>query len=248
MATYRKNFITQAVFQVDFNPIQTQSFINFIANKWDFNHKRGQQEVRTNNFQFSNEEFSSRINTWIVWVCDDNDWLKIEVWNTYILIVFDTEEYKNQEIITKEFNFINAFIEHNSIEVLNRIYIRYINEFNAQKLWINAPTNRSKFIKDELLSPISVWGEYWDLRRAMTQTLSVEDWYMISTKYWLWNNQFPWPVTDFNFILDLEVRSQFPIEWCKDVWDYFKKYKEKNNMIFENSIKEDLRDFLNKDE
>lgn len=247
MATYERNYITQAILQLDFDPIATQKFITFlwenVGKEW-FSHVWNQQEVRHDDIQVSDDSFSRKINKWFIWVCDDRNGKKMQITSNTFTVVFDGE-YKSQKVITEEFEFINKFLEFFKIEYINRFLVRYINifkasDFNEAKEW-----DRSKFINTNLLSNIKVGKDIWEVRQTLCDTtVALED-YFLWLRYWIWNRFNPNPIVDWDFVLDIAVRSENPIE-IQDInmWNLFKKYKDSLNQVFESSITKSMRNLL----
>ena len=247
MTTYEKNYITQAVIQLDFDPIVTQRFLTFLwenADKGWFWHLWNKQEVRHDDIQVSDDSFTRKINKWFIRICDDRDGKRIQLTSNTLTILFDWE-YKSQEIITTEFEFVNEFLKFFKIEYLNRFLVRYINEFRAKDFEDVWDWDRSEYIKDELLSNIKISKNIWEIRQWLSEaTVKVEDLFLW-LRYWIWNRLVPNPIVDWNFVLDIAVRSSEAIE-VKDllIGDLFKKYKDILNNVFENSITEELKSFL----
>lgn len=247
MTTYENNYITQAVLELTFDQIAIQRFMTFlwenVETQW-FWHVWNQQEIRHDDIQLSDESLIRKINKWFIRFSDDGNGKKIQVTSNTITIIFDGK-YSSQEIITKEFEFINKFLDFFDIKYINRFLVRYVNifkfsDFPGVKQW-----DWTKYISGDLLANIKIAKEIWDLRQTLCDTTVKVDDYFLWLRYWIWNKFNPSPIIDWDFVLDIAVRSSEPIETSEtSIDELFKRYKDTLNLVFENSITEWMRSIL----
>lgn len=244
MATYKKNFIKQVTFRVAFEPVPLQWFFEFMNKEKRPWHTRGQQEVRHDDIELTTDSVLRKINTGLVRVSDDRNGLKIQVSQTEILMVFDEHPYSNHDVLLKELEYIELYLQSLKIEHINSFYLRYLNEIDAEALEIGKD-RWDKYISESLVCNKKFSDEIWDLRRNMTQLCIQKDWYLLTVKYGIWNRFFPNPLIDKNFILDIEASSLAPIDLGENlIVTLFKKYKESINIIFESAITDQMKKYL----
>lgn len=248
MTTYKNNFITQVVLEIDYDNIPIQRFLKFLSTDETDNqywHTWNQQEVRQDDIQVSDESFSRIVNKWIIWVCDDMNGKKIQVSTNSFLITFEKEKYNNQEIITSEFDFIDKFFSFFDIKYLNRVLLRYVNEFSMPDSEDVKKWKWDKYISSKMLENIEVWKDIGDVRRTLADTVVALDDHYLWIRYGIWNRFRPNPIIDRNFILDILVTSVSAIDLSTtSLGEVFSKYKTSLNSTFEYSITDEMREYL----
>lgn len=248
MATYKRNFIEQVVFNVNFDSISLSKFNDFnekiIEKKFEL--ERTPNETTEENFEFGSD-WSMKRSLWkkFIWKAQLWDWYIIELSDNYIQLFFNRWEavYKDKSIFQKYLDVLDVFFDTFEIKWFSRVSLRYINNIKEKEL----ESELSDYIQWDLLkwSDFSKW--IWDLARFMSQFMIVKDGYNVMVKYWFWNNLFPSKIVDEDFILDIECSPSMPISRQeKSITEIFSDFNVEIDDIFERSITQEMKTFLDK--
>ena len=156
--------------------------------------------------------------------------------------------YSNSEELLEDCKkIVDEFLKEFSITTINRLGLRYINRFDLDAE-VTGSIEWKKFFSVELLGAIDFAQKLvYPLSRAMTSLqLRVDD-HNILVRYGIWNQDFPSENNRKEFIIDIDASSRAALEPIAEISTLLKKYNSNIEKIFELSIKEDLRNILNKE-
>jgi uncharacterized protein (TIGR04255 family) len=183
----------------------------------------------------------------IIWVSKSIDGTKhLEIGNNYLFIEYKT--YENRDKLIEDIRFIKIFLNLFWIEVIKRVWLRYIN-----------------LIKDEKIKEVVDWNEYinnhllWNINfllddedklwlRYMSNIYIKEDKYRININSWIFNNDYPNIISNQEFVLDYDCSTSYPITFSETEYDIIDTVKQMNDIIsklFIKSIEKKLIDLMN---
>lgn len=243
MVVYNKNFIEQVIFHINYEQISLQNFFSFtetLPKTLEYEWRR--EERHEDNFQIGTD-WSMKRSTQLSFVYSAIlDKVSIEIANDYFSIIYNGREYTNKSIFDNALEVLRHFIERFNIQTYSRVSLRYINNIIQKQIEDSLET----MINKSLLSGSEFSKQLGDLSRSMGQSLINKPDCDIMIKYGYWNRDFPAKIIDRDFILDIECISQLPLDASQNkIKDLFLKYNKEIDDIFEQSITEKMRKYLN---
>ena len=247
-ASFKKNYINQVIFRIDFDNINLDKIGDFskaIEKEFPFVSAKN---ILSNMFSVDDKwDFKKVQQTNIVWVSNSIDKTKyLEIGNNYLFLEYKKYENKNQLI--KDIELIKIFLALFWIEVIKRIWLRYINVIKDER--IKEITDWNGYINNNLLWTINFISDdsnkLW--LRYMSNTHIKEKNYWITINSWIFNEDFPSIVNKQEFILDYDSYTNYPITFSESEYDLVEHVKEMNDIIstlFIKSIKKNLVDLMN---
>jgi uncharacterized protein (TIGR04255 family) len=237
--TYKINFLTQVIFQANYDTVESLNTEIDLGLKTFLEEKTGSQviEEKLRNISLSVTNVSSKVNSrWI---------FKGQNYN----IVIQGEFFQIINLKYTEYNDFHSFISvifdyfKNSIYKprFKRISLRYINNIRFDN---GNPFNFDTLINKSLLSPsLEFKGE--QLSRSMGTMMMKDAEEAITTifNYGFFNSLFPNIISKREFILDYD--SYRIIDENENIPDLLLKIRNRVNILFEKSILPDLRTIMN---
>ncbi|MCE5248922.1 TIGR04255 family protein [bacterium] len=242
--SYAKNFLTNVIFRIDFSPIlkiDTELPIEL------------QEKVR---MEFP--EYNNKIENLIQTTKLPDGEIKLErpgihnihriynpKKNKTILIQYNFVSLENQKYINfHDFkndvkNLYDVFSVIYRPLNIKRIGLRYINEIIIRT---GNPLEWNNYINTKLISPIDFFNDKDTLSRIMTtSTINKED---LSINYicGIYNPEYPAKISRKEFIIDIDCYSHDYDE--NRVIEFLDKARKEAKLLFEKSIKKDLRSLM----
>lgn len=243
---YKKNFITNVIFRIDFPKILNlteqkppSKLQEIISEKFPILDESIRSEIKTKimknstfdikgtskkSWNFSNREKTKKVSI-------DPEFLIIE----YLKYENFTEFFKTIKFIFE--NFINLY----NIRLINRLGLRYINQI---KLEMGNPLNWNNLIDASLFS-VSKNFVKTNYRNNISRSMHFlginEEEYNLIFQFGMHNSEYPSPMNRKEFILDYDCMSKEEI----DVIEVLNKVEKFNKIIyewFESSIMNKLRE------
>ena len=240
---YKNNFLTNAIFRINFAPIlllttenptafQEQIREHFPkleepkAMSFAINFNAGDAKMQRE--EVKNYKFSSKDGTASIAINRDSFAVSLKKYSSF-------EEFK--DIISLTFNaFENIYKPLN----ISRAGLRYVNNIKISE---GSAVDWTGYIQESLIKGIRDLPFGNDkLSRYMTQcTLKYEDFFVVFN-YGIFNSEFPQPVSRKEFILDIDTFTN-SIE-SNNVLEYLNKFHESIQNVYEKSIDVKLRDLM----
>ena len=241
MKSYKKNYLTQVIFQMHFTPLD-QLKINIDQQFSDLcTGKTNAPSLVNNNINLTISEgqvLSEKTNTWNF----TNDNFRIVVTHNVLQIIaskYTTHEDFHSLITDITSSFIDLYKPH-----IMRIGVRYINMilFNGEAYDFNDYIN-----KDLLASTLAYKNDFALTRSIGNMIMKDEESDLVLGFVYGWiNSIFPNKIAKREFLLDYECAKENINGASVSVKDIIKQIRNFVNKVFENSITEGLREEMNK--
>ncbi|HII95321.1 MAG TPA: TIGR04255 family protein [Candidatus Methanofastidiosum sp.] len=240
---YRKNFITEVIFRIDFfpiliinekKPINLQEDIRDLLPEFNENKLIDIKATITDN-QVINEP--ERRPEWRFSNIDKTISANLSFDNLNIV----TKYYKNYENFKDVlFKVTKSFYENYKPVNIKRIGLRYINKINFKD---GDPLDWEGYINNNLTCQLKIFNEVENsISRSMGQIVLNNDQYNIIFNYGIYNPEFPAKVARKEFILDYDCyTNNCEFEGIEDI---LVKFNLKIKELFEDSIEEKLREVM----
>lgn len=247
--SYKTNFITNAIFKVDFPEIDLDTsdipnkLQNTLKNKFPTVHKlktgnldvkvKGVDQVTTQLNEKILLEFKNRNNK--------DKFNKVIISPNYVSLEY--ESYNCFKEFYKDIKFVfDAFLEAYPIEKIKRIGLRYINQITLDS---GNPFDWDNLINKNLLyvHKFAENSKDIDILRSMHILELEEDDHQLRFQFGLYNSEYPNPIARREFVLDYDCYIDNEMESFK----LFEDSKRCNAIIykwFEKSIGENLREIM----
>jgi len=129
------------------------------------------------------------------------------------------------------------FEQFNTIQTINRLGLRYINQIRVD----DTEVDWSRYIAPELTASFNFEGAE-KVRRSMHTMIFVESEDLaVNFNYGIYNRYFPAPITENEFIIDLDAYTPFSIKVENPV-ERLKEFSKVLAIYFESSITDALRE------
>jgi uncharacterized protein (TIGR04255 family) len=141
---------------------------------------------------------------------------------------------------------LHEFLTKYNIKLLNKVWLRYLNIFNEDVL--TQVQDIQKYINAYLCHNISFAKDGLDktFSRAMSELILNEEDNYVKLSYWYFNKDYPNQLVKPEFVLDIDCVSNLPIDIANDtITNLVTNYNTQIENIFEKSITDDLRRFIN---
>ena len=238
---YKRNFLSNVIIKIDYPTItrfsdsRPDDIINPLKQKYSFHQTRqvvGQINIKT----------GARIETSIpVWSFQSQD-STINIELTQNALIFNCTKYISFETLQKYVIEVTSLLDKD-ISLISRLGLRYINQIDLDEA---NPTEWKQYINDSLIAPIEDWCACSKnkLTRMMSQIVINEDDFSLNFNYGIYNPIFPNIVLQKQYILDYDCYGK-NIEF-KDLSLFLDKYNARISLAFEQSIKDSLREKMEK--
>ncbi|MDD4661916.1 MAG: TIGR04255 family protein [Candidatus Pacebacteria bacterium] len=231
------NIFKKAIFRIDCREIdlsQIKAFSDSIKEEFPFSEKKEEKilsiDINTQNFQQDNVvpiwKISNKLNTKIITITPTS--LSIE----YL-------KYKNFNELLLDISKAENFLKDSGVKTVTKVGLRQINEIkNTKKDFLNW----GEYIEDSFIENLNfIDSKNKKIARAMSQIIFKDEIGNINLNYGIWNSNFPNEIIEKIFVLDIDVRSQFPISIDELDIELIKSYNEKIREILDLTVKEALK-------
>lgn len=231
------NIFKKAIFKIDCREIdlsQIKAFSDSIKEEFPFSEKKEEKilsiDINTQNFQQDNVvpiwKISNKLNTKIITITPTS--LSIE----YL-------KYKNFNELLLDISKAENFLKDSGVKTVTKVGLRQINEIkNTKKDFLNW----GEYIEDSFIENLNfIDSKNKKIARAMSQIIFKDEIGNINLNYGIWNSNFPNEIIEKIFVLDIDVRSQFPISIDELDIELIKSYNEKIREILDLTVKEALK-------
>lgn len=243
---YKKNFLKKVIFRIDFDKVELgklKSYLEKISKAFPVIEEEKSEEGVIN-FDLKTKELKQESTSLISWnIYNKQKTIKIKIHPSFLTIEYFN--YKDSSELLANISIAANFLKEFEIKTIKRLGLRYINEIKVE---IKDPLDWSTYINDKLLGSIDfIKDNQKKIARAMGFIVFKEDFGDINFNYGLWNSAYPNEISEGIFILDFDGHSKFPLDTEGiDLDSLVKEYNKAIEDLFENSIKEGLRNILNK--
>jgi len=252
MPTYRKNFLKHAIIKVDFNnmlPIDDnlpQGVLEVAQRMFPlFEPKPAVHSEVTFSADGAKVTNAEHGTNWIFYGINREKALIINregLHREKTTISIDFFKYETFNILKQEFILIfNKFTDTFGDSQIGRLGLRYVNNIDIDE---RNPLNWSKYINTNLLSSFKFVDDKKSISRVFNNLEMKYDDKNIKFQYGMHNPDYPSPIKKKMFILDYDVyytgefdRSDLPV--------VIERYHDQIISLFENSIRDGLRDKMN---
>lgn len=246
-AVYKKNFLSKVIFRIDFDKVELGKLGGFtkdVEKNFPINEEKKGESGQIN-FNFKTKELQQEISPLITWnLYNKERTIKIQIQPNFLTIEFF--KYKDSSDLKPNMEIVSKFLSTFGIKTINRLGLRYINEIKIEDK--KDLLDWTLYINNELLGSINFSQKNKKaIARAMTGIVFKENFGNINFNYGLWNSAYPNIISEKIFILDIDAYSKFPID-SEDLNldELVKEYNKAIENVFESSIKDGLREVLNK--
>ncbi len=242
MTTYPKNFITQVIARVDFQPIlklkneEPYEFQEALREEFPRFEKKESIDI---DLPMKPEEgfpsFPEKIPTWRFINKDQTDKISLN----YKVIIFSSNKYTNFESFFPKVELMfESFDKIYHPGIINRIGLRFINEIKLK----GNPLDWGGYINKNLYSIINAFPEL-SISRAMSQLHINREDHKIIFQFGIYNSEYPNTISQKEFILDYDCSSK---EECEPevVLYKLKLFYEDIKMLFKQSRGEKLLNIM----
>lgn len=246
---YKKNYLTNVIFRVDFlKSVELSSlriFTEKISNIYPLS-KQIDGEEGFIDFDLKTKIINQKTNKIVSWdFFDKNKTKKLNICSSSLFIEYYKYNNSSDLIIDAE-KIVKEFVELFGVKTIRRMGLRYVNEINIEneKNFLDW----TKYINKDLLGEIVFAGkESLSVSRAMGQLVFKDGFNSLNFNYGIYNNDFPNEINKKSFILDYDYYSNIPIDTSEtNLIDTVKDYNKKIEKLFESSITDAFRKLLNK--
>lgn len=246
MTIYKKNFLSNVIFRIDYPPIlelekeTPAAFQSKIQDEFPI-----LEPVKQSGFMFeAKPETKPKMETlneivWKFWSKDKKKFIELDT--TFLTISFIEGSYKDyidfQKLVKK---ITDIFYEIYPHVITQRFGLRYINEIKINEEDV---FKWSKYINDNLIDSLNFFADKNEIRRAMGVVVLKKDNFDLNFSYGIFNSSFPGEIINKEFVLDYDCSTLEPVNKTEiiNTLDYC---NTKISELFEKSIKEDLRMLL----
>lgn len=243
---YKKNFLTRVIARIDFaSPLE--DFNKRIPKQFDqealklFPIKEPPASSLTGTIKFSKngtkiEEEKIRK----IWIFNDkNKYKRLELDLEHLAL--DVRKYSTYENLKDIFTrLVEILIDEVDELVIKRFGLRYINNIDIDE---TEPTKWEKFIDKKLLSIFRIPKKDDIVLRAFQNLVLKYNDITLRFRYGMHNPDFPAEIKKKIFVLDLDAFYEGLLE-AKEVQNYMDKFHEKIQIMFENSVTNELRKIM----
>lgn len=245
---YKKNYLKQVIFRVDFENASLSGFEEMkelLAGEFDIAKKL---QGRSGNFEIkfdSNEVINSTEEIEVWQFTNSKTKNKFEIGPTHCLLEYFA--YKNSDDLKKHINtYCEELLEKNNVSNLLRVGLRYINEIDISA--IKKISDWNTYIATDLISYINFLKSNNKIAtRMLNQIETKTDDFNTVFKYGIWNNKYPSPITNSPFVLDIDGFTRLAVDFSKgELLRITSELNKEIENIFELSITDKLRKEMDK--
>jgi uncharacterized protein (TIGR04255 family) len=245
MPSYRKNFLENVSFRIDFADTAIAPNSEYIERLKGLypTHRQNEASESFVNINVGGGELQQSQRTYTVWTFSSEDEAKRLVVGPKWLSL-EYPKYKNSATLLEDVRgAFDTFVEAYQLRVLERASLRFS---NVIKLSDQNPLEWSNYINPDLLGNVKfARSNSTPVARAMSQLIIKGVTSNTAFNYGIWNRDFPNEVSRKEFVLDYEQFTNFafsPIESRPSA--LAQSFEENIKQLFEKSIGQELRRML----
>lgn len=213
--TYKRNYLKQVIFRVDFDPIQLDDFDELeykLNDSFDISKKlkaiEGNFELKVDSGEILNRTPESH-EIWQFTNSSTNN--RLEIGPRHCLLEYF--KYKNSSTLKNDIeNLCETLLSRYKVTNIVRVGLRYLNEIELTK--VKKIGDWEKYIEPELIKYIGFLKNKNKIAtRMLNQIETKSDNFNVVLKYGIWNNKYPSPITNSSFIIDIDSFSRLPLEY-----------------------------------
>lgn len=244
---YKKNCLKLVLLKIDFNEVELTGLEQFkeeIKKRFpNFKKKEGEEGKIEFNIK-TKEVLSESQNTDLWFFSDKKETTTVRITSKSLYIQYDTYKDK-EELFSDVEKVVASFISKMQIKTINRIGLRYINKITINE---KKKIKWEEYLNSQLLeTPSFAKKNNKTIARAMNLLVLKESHGLINFTFGFWNDIYPEETNEKEFTLDYDYYSIFPIFLEENnIIDIVKIYNEAISSLFELSIKQKFRTYLNK--
>lgn len=250
MPRYKQNFLDHVALEIRFEDISLKPLSQF---KEDVREQFAIQKRVAGfegsiNVNFTNGEMSNTRKEKEVWKLTTSDTKKeLQISQSAILLRYTKQSYKDSDELKKDTNeIIDKFLRNFKVGIINRIGLRYINLIPTRHKGESAKVE--DLIDESLIAPYKSSKESGSqISRFFNQLYYKYEDSDLFFRSGIWNSDFPNTIADESYILDFDCFTTLPISQDEvNIPNIIASFNEHVEALFENSIKEKTREWMNK--
>ncbi|MFA5961280.1 MAG: TIGR04255 family protein [Parcubacteria group bacterium] len=246
---YKTNCLEKVIFRLDFEKVELGSLEEF--NKKELSKEFILQEPKKGKegsfrFDVDSGEVTKLMNEFLAYTFENKQKTKrFEVSEKYAFIEYDKYS-SSEELFVDLKTLVEKFTNTFEVKTINRLGLRFINEIKLSKE--KNPLDWKNYIDKNLIGLLdfSMKGKE-KISRAMSQLVFKKEKGELMFNFGIFNKEYPNEIATKEFILDFDCYSTLPFEISEEgVLDRAKIYHNHIESLFEQSITDKFRKFLNK--
>lgn len=247
---YKRNFLDRVVIRFDFDNIELGKLKKFSEKIQDKFPYQEQKDGRTGAMKIDLKKgqiVDNSVQPTIVWeFLSPTKQKKLTVTSSYIAVEYLNRSYSDKKELLKDSDeIVLPFLEQFGVLTINRLGLRYVNNFDLNS--IKKDFDWKDYFKPELVSGIQfAHKRKVRMMRSLNQLELKYEREDLRFVFGVFNPDYPNENTRKEFIMDIDCYSRFPLEPGNDIHTAIERYNEHVQDVFENSITDSLRDFLNR--
>ncbi len=246
--TYKKNYLKQVIFRIDFAEIELREFAQYGKSLESYFDQHKELQGKQADFELnvaSGEliDLSKEIKIWQF--VNTKSGNKFEVGPAHCLLEYFS--YEDSKSLKSDIDtFCRPLLDEYDIRLVNRIGLRYINQLEIPA--VKKIGDWNSYINSSLLAPSEFLREKGKIQtRILSQMDLKSDNYSTTFKHGIWNEKYPNPITNNPYILDIDSFTRFPVEIDKQsLLTFVDSLNVEAEEIFELSITNKLREDMDK--
>lgn len=247
MPRYKSNYLTEVILRIDFQtsiPEYQRSIPKDLEDeilKYFTLKEHKKAFIEELKFTPSSETVERQKTEFTEWNYFANEKQKrLCLTKDFLFILY--QKYLNYEDFTEPFHTLLRFLSSNHKDVqIKRIGMRYINNVKMEE---GNPFEWTKYLNNDLLCIFAVPQERTQISRALNiLELNVDD-IMLKYQYGMYNPDFPAPIKQKIFVLDLDAYKIGLLSF-EELTDIIPNLHDNIQSLFERSITLSLRERMN---
>lgn len=248
---YKKNFLKNVILVLEFEnniEINDNLITSFIGNMRSLLPNFSEKPVKWFESTFWPTGMSYQEKNMINYEFSFKNNVILTLNNISIRLLINSWAYENRSSLTKYMNNIDFIIEKLWVKVIRKIIMQYVNYFDFFK----NKSDVEKYISENLLSSFNLNINNSNfLRQAILNEYEIQDPaqafpYKLTLNAWFINPDYPNQIVNYDYNLVFTTENKYFFEYNKNfITEIIDKYNNSISEFFENSIKSDLRNYLN---
>ena len=246
--TYKKNYLKQVIFRIDFTKIELKEFEQLksdLKSRFEIGEKKN---IKLSDFEIKADSAEPIVSTKDIEIwqfANAKTGNKFEVGPEHCLLEYFA--YKDSSVLQKDVSELcGSLLNNYAVNEVQRVGLRYINQISVsairkiddwKKFIIPELLMASNFLKDKGKSPTRI------LNRIEFKTEN----FSTRFSYGIWNENYPSPITNNAYILDIDSYTRLPLELnTNSLIELLGLLNKEAECIFELSITNALRKEMDK--
>jgi uncharacterized protein (TIGR04255 family) len=252
MPQYKKNFLNSVVVRIDFEAIdegKVDNFLQTISATFPRKEKASAYNAEIKLSVEAEGQVAQQVNTkFDIWNLNTNDESKAgQISKNWLLVEY--KKYKNSDVLLEDIERIfDKFLQYFNVVSIKRLGLMYNNIIKLTPS--TQPLEWAGYINPKLLSALDFANDSGLALSGYTSQLVK---YMprsnVVFNYGMWNPDFPNQISRKEFLLQYDCFTNLEME-VSDIGlvEIFKDFNKQIEDIFEDSIEDQLRDLMGREE